>query len=177
MSQHTPQREDIDAVFERLYEELKAIARWRMKRERIGHTLGATGLLNEAYLRVVESSAGRWQDDHHFRALVSLNMDRVLKSYGRRRGAAKRRPTPDTSNPDPSNAHDNSQKLLQLQDAMDRLPARFAEGDYYRQLVTWIDLLGMTQEEAGERVQRSSRTVRSHLAVARLSLRQILGDA
>lgn len=73
----------------RVYEELHRIAQWQMKREAEGHTLQPTALVNEAYLRLIDQSAG-WKDRSHFFALAAQAMRRVLVDHARARRAGKR---------------------------------------------------------------------------------------
>ena len=73
-----------------VYEELRRLARQCMRRERGGHTLQTTALVNEAYLRLVNSSRVQWQDRAHFFAIASQLMRRVLVDEARKRQNLKR---------------------------------------------------------------------------------------
>jgi len=73
-----------------VYEELRRLARKCMRGERPGHTLQTTALVNEAYLRLVNSSRVHWQDRAHFFAIASQLMRRVLVDEARRRRNLKR---------------------------------------------------------------------------------------
>lgn len=73
-----------------VYEELRRLARQCMRGERPGHTLQTTALVNEAYLRLVNSSRVHWQDRAHFFAIASQLMRRVLVDEARRRRNLKR---------------------------------------------------------------------------------------
>jgi len=70
--------------------ELHRIARRCMYGERAGHSLQATALVNEAYLRLVDARRVRWQDRSHFLALTARLMRRVLVDHARARGYQKR---------------------------------------------------------------------------------------
>jgi RNA polymerase sigma factor (TIGR02999 family) len=61
-----------------------------MRRERIGHTLQTTALINEAYLRLVDAQHVRWQNRTHFFAISARVMRRVLVDFARERGYRKR---------------------------------------------------------------------------------------
>jgi len=82
------------AAFERLvplvHAELRRLAHREMGRERAGHTLQTTALVNEAYLRLVDSSRVRWQDRAHFFAMSAQLMRRILVDHARARRARKR---------------------------------------------------------------------------------------
>jgi len=73
-----------------VYNELRRLARQCMRRERAGHTLQTTALVNEAYLRLVKSSRVDWQDRAHFFAVAAQLMRRVLVDEARRRKLQKR---------------------------------------------------------------------------------------
>ncbi len=79
-----------DRVLPVVYEELRQLARARLRGERPGHTLGTTGLVHEAYLRLVDVERVEWQDRAHFLAMASRTMRRVLIDYANQRNAAKR---------------------------------------------------------------------------------------
>lgn len=70
--------------------ELRRMARRQMRRERDGHTLQTTALVNEVYLRLVDLSRVQWQDRAHFLAMSARLMRRVLVDHARSRGYLKR---------------------------------------------------------------------------------------
>jgi RNA polymerase sigma factor (TIGR02999 family) len=73
-----------------VHAELAKLARAYMRRERGNHTLQATGLVNEAYMRLVEQRNVTWQDRKHFYGIAARCMRRVLVDYARQRHADKR---------------------------------------------------------------------------------------
>ena len=73
-----------------VYGELRRMAGAYMQRERPGHTLQATALVNEAYIRLVGGEPGQWQNRAHFFAIAAHTMRQVLLEYARRRHAGKR---------------------------------------------------------------------------------------
>ncbi len=73
-----------------VYEELRRLAHHYMRRERSGHTLQTTALVNEVYLRLAGIDALRWRDRAHFFAMAATLMRRVLVDYARQRGRGKR---------------------------------------------------------------------------------------
>ena len=87
-------RQGEQAALERLvplvYAELRRIAHRYMNRERIGHTLQTTDLVNEAYLRLIDASQVRWQDRAHFFAISAQLMRRILVDFARSRRYLKR---------------------------------------------------------------------------------------
>lgn len=85
---------DRDEALERLlpvvYEELRALARARLRHERPDHTLQATALVHEAYLRLLGDEAPPWSDRAHFFHAAAEAMRRILIDHARRRGRIKR---------------------------------------------------------------------------------------
>ncbi len=73
-----------------VYEELRGLAARYMQRERSGHTLQATALVHEAYLRLVSVDDVEWEDRGHFIAIASKSMRRILVEHARRLQTAKR---------------------------------------------------------------------------------------
>jgi RNA polymerase sigma factor (TIGR02999 family) len=71
-------------------DELRQIARRCLRNERAGHTLQATALVNEAYVRLVDARRVNWQNRTHFLAMSARLMRRVLVDYARTKGAEKR---------------------------------------------------------------------------------------
>jgi RNA polymerase sigma-70 factor, ECF subfamily len=70
--------------------ELRRLARGYMRRERAGHTLQTTALVNEAFLRLTDARSVRWQDRAHFLGISARLMRRVLVDHARSRGYRKR---------------------------------------------------------------------------------------
>ena len=73
-----------------VYEELRRLAHHYMGRERPGHTLQTTALVNEAYLRLIDWKNVHWQNRAHFFAVSAQLMRRILVDFARSRGYAKR---------------------------------------------------------------------------------------
>ena len=73
-----------------VYDELKRIARFHLKRERANHTLQPTELVNEAFIRLVEQKNITWQDRVHFLGITARLMRQILIEYMRRKTAQKR---------------------------------------------------------------------------------------
>lgn len=79
-----------DRLFELVYGDLRRLAHRYMARERPGHTLQATALVNEAYLRLIDINQVHWQDRAHFFAVAARVMRRVLVDGARSRRYQKR---------------------------------------------------------------------------------------
>ena len=80
----------LDKLVPLVYEELRRLARRRMRLERPEHTLQTTALINEAFLRLVDVRNVHWQNRAHFFALCARLMRRILVDYARTRHYAKR---------------------------------------------------------------------------------------
>lgn len=83
-------RQALDALIPIVYDELRAIARRYMNRERSGHTLQTAALINEAYLRLVDKQDVAWQNRTHFFAISARIMRNLLVDHARARQMAKR---------------------------------------------------------------------------------------
>ena len=83
-------REAEARLIAKVYDELRRIARKLMAGERVGHTLQASALVNEAYLRLFENQQIDWQNRAHFFAVATQQMRRILVDHARNRGAHKR---------------------------------------------------------------------------------------
>jgi RNA polymerase sigma factor (TIGR02999 family) len=80
----------LDQLAPLVYQELRRLARHYMGQERPGHTLQATALVNEAYLRLVDLNRMRWQNRAHFFAVSAQMMRRILVEFARHRHRDKR---------------------------------------------------------------------------------------
>lgn len=79
-----------EAVIERVYDQLKQLARHRLDDERAGHTLQPTALVHEAWLKIAQGEPVDWRDRIHFIAVAARAMRQILVDAGRRRHAVKR---------------------------------------------------------------------------------------
>src|SRR5258708_29919299 len=80
----------LDRLYPLVYDELRRLARQYMRRERQGHTLQTTALINEAYVRLVDQKNVHWQNRAHFFAISAQIMRRILIDHARRHDYAKR---------------------------------------------------------------------------------------
>src|SRR5947209_1219268 len=79
-----------DELIPLVYNELHRLAHRYMNRERPGHTLQTSGLVNEAFMRLVDQRDVHWQNRAHFFGLAAQMMRRILVNYARTRNYAKR---------------------------------------------------------------------------------------
>jgi RNA polymerase sigma factor (TIGR02999 family) len=82
--------EALNRLMPLVYQELKRMARYYMRRERADHTLQTSALVNEAYIRLVDYKKMRWQDRAHFFAVAAQAMRRILVEHARGHTRAKR---------------------------------------------------------------------------------------
>jgi RNA polymerase sigma factor (TIGR02999 family) len=76
-------RKALDKIIPLVYDELHRLAHSYLRRERIGHTLQTTALVNEAYLRLINSREIKWRDRAHFLAISANIMRRILVDFAR----------------------------------------------------------------------------------------------
>lgn len=115
----------LDQLFTIIYDELHRIAQRQLRGERADHTLGATDIVHEAYLRLVGLERIEWHDRAHFLAVAASAMRRLLIDHARRRAAGKRgggREAVDLTDAMPALGHDDD-ALIDLDEALRRLEA------------------------------------------------------
>jgi RNA polymerase sigma factor (TIGR02999 family) len=159
-----------------IYDHLRMLARARMACERPGHTLQATALVHEAYLRLFDESGGGtdWQSRHHFYAAAAEAMRRVLVDAARRRRSRKRggdwqrHPLHETT-PDPDTGAVDGLALDRALDDIRRRDTRLYDITMLRHLC------GLTNEQTASLLGVSSRTVRRDWSVAQLCLQEAIG--
>jgi RNA polymerase sigma factor (TIGR02999 family) len=83
-------REALDELLPLVYHDLRRLAARALRRERPGHTLQATALAHEAYLRLVDQRVARWQNRAHFLAVAAQAIRRILVDHARQHGRVKR---------------------------------------------------------------------------------------
>lgn len=168
----------LDQQIALLYDELKRLARSQMRRERADHTLSATALVNEAYLRL--AGAGTvWESRAHFFGSAANAMRRVLVDHARahdadKRGADWSRVTMTLSNDEirsQVSAADEPMSVLDLDRALEHLGARDPR---QAQIVELRYFGGFTIEQVADIMELSSATVKREWLVAKLFLRRAL---
>ena len=80
----------VDLLFSRIYDELRRLASARLRAERAGHTLSATALVHEAYMKLVRQERVDWKNRAHFFAVAARAMRRILMDHAIARSAQKR---------------------------------------------------------------------------------------
>ncbi|MHC4989851.1 MAG: ECF-type sigma factor [Planctomycetota bacterium] len=159
-----------DALLTAVYDDLRRLAASRMARERPGHTLEATALVHEAYLRLVGDRSADWESRGHFFAAAAEAMRRILVERARQRGrlrhgGGRRRValSDEMTAPDPAGTAD-AEDLIALDHALEELEARCAE---HATLVKLRSFAGLTLEQAADAMGVSRATAARQWAYAR----------
>lgn len=167
------------AELERLYETLRAIAQSHMRRERSGHTLEATAVVHEAYLRLAELDGGAWADQDHFLSIAAASIRRVLVDHARgkhrlKRGGDAGRLTLHSGIEDTPHGGAHGQiDVLAIDDALSKLAA---EDEQAARLVELRFFGGMTIEQAADHLSIGRNTASRRWRAARAWLKRELGN-
>ena len=158
-----------DQLFPPVYDALRKLAAAKLAHEAPGQTLQATALVHEAYLRLVESKAQRWNSRGHFFAAAAEAMRRILVDRARKKQSLKhgggRLPEPlDEAN---VMAPEVSEDLVALDEALERLAAQDAEP---AELVKLRFFAGLTAAQAAAALGISPRTADRAWTYARVFL-------
>ncbi len=169
-----------------VYDELRRIAHRQLKGERSGHSLSTTGLVHDAYLRLVDQNRAQWADRAQFFAVAARTMRRILVDYARRyraerRGGPERRmiPIEALADSDPGisagalSTEQRADRLIALDEALERL-GKLSER--LAQVVECRFFGGLSEEETAVALGMSRRTVAREWATARGWLYQELRD-
>jgi RNA polymerase sigma factor (TIGR02999 family) len=157
-----------------VYEQLHRVARRYMAMQRPGHTLQATALVNEVYLRLVDCNKTNWQDRAHFFAVSAQLMRRILIDFARTRGAQKRGGASPRLSLDetPTVGVEPDLNLLALDTALKAL----ASVDQRKSKVVELRFFGgLSIEETAEVLRISAETVVREWRVAKIWLLRELG--
>jgi len=165
-------KEALDDLMPLVYQQLRKLASRCLRDERAGHTLRATALVNEAYLRLVDANVG-WQNRVHFFAIAARLLRRILVDYAKasnsrkRGGGIERIPLDEGVMIGPV----ASAELVELDEALKSL----AEHDQRKSEV--VELLffgGLTYDETAAALNISSATVHRELTMAKAWLHREL---
>ena len=163
----------LDELYPLVYDELHRLARRYMSRERKGHTLQTTALINEAYVRLVDQKNVQWANRSHFFAISAQIMRRILIDHARRHAYAKRGggARPVSLEEAATVVPDQSEELLRLDEALKSL----AEMDPRRSQVVELRYFGgLNNEEIAGVLHISENTVTRDWNMARAWLYQQL---
>jgi len=167
--------EAADELVPLVYEELRLIAAQRMREERVGHTLQATALVNEACARLLGPGAMDYESRAHFFRVAAESMRRILIDHARKRNAEKRgggRGRLPLSVVDLAQDHDPGM-VLALDEALTKLEA---EDPRAFEIVQLRFFAGLSLEQTSEALGVSARTVQREWAFARAWLARALEE-
>jgi RNA polymerase sigma-70 factor (ECF subfamily) len=162
----------LERLVPRVYDQLAQMAHRQLRLESTGHTLSTTGVVHEAYLRLVDQTRVQWVDRAHFFAVAAQAMRRVLVDHarrhraGRRGGPQRRTISLDEFDADATTlaAGDRADMLVALDDALRRLAVLDAR---QASVVEFRFFGGMTAAETAEALGITSRTVERDWVKAR----------
>jgi RNA polymerase sigma factor (TIGR02999 family) len=155
-----------------VYESLHRLAAKRLGAERAGHTLQATALVHEAWMRLAQADI-EWRDRVHFYAVAARMMRRILVDYARTQTRAKRGGGAEKLSLDESImiGPDRFDSLLVINDAIDRLGALDSRR---RDIIDLVLFGGLTLDETGAALDVSTATVHRELKLAKAWLQREL---
>ena len=158
-----------------VYAELHRISKNYISRERSDHTLGPTGLVNEAYFRLIDHNRITWQNRAHFFGVAAQVMRRILINHARERNTAKRGGgvmvlsldhITDAAEEEGIDL-DSLEEALRALEAFDRRKASIVEMKFFA---------GMNEKEISEALQVSAATIRREWRSARAWLFRFLKE-
>ena len=167
--------DSLNQLYDQVYAELRAIAARKMAAERPDHTLQATALVHEAYLRLGGEEGFNFENRAHFFTAAAEAMRRILVESARRHGRLKRGGDQEQVELSETRiaAPVEDEKLLLVNEALDTL-AR--EDPRQAEVVKLRYFVGLTHQETAEALGVSEVTVRRHWAVAKVRLFELIGQ-
>ena len=163
-----------DRLIPLVYQELRRIAKAHHRREPLNHSLQPTALVHEAYMRLIQIDQVDWQSRAHFFCVASTEMRRILVDHARANRAQKRGGLEDKIWLDESILASPSKapEIIALDDALNELAKM---DDRQAKIVEMRFFAGMTEEETGDVLGISARTVKRDWRVAKAWLFKELG--
>jgi RNA polymerase sigma factor (TIGR02999 family) len=165
-----------EALMPRVYVELHRLAAARLHSERGGHTLQATALVHEAYLRLCGTNEISWQNRAHFFRVAARLMRRILVDYARQHNAQKRNEGDALVPLDEAIAVAADQSATALE--VDEVLRKLAEiSPRQAQVVEMRFFAGLTEDEIAVALGKNARTIRRDWLMARAWLHEQLKGA
>jgi RNA polymerase sigma factor (TIGR02999 family) len=167
-------RDALDELVPLVYDELRAIARRRLRQERAGHTLDTVGLVNEAYLKLFQQERIEWNSRAHFLAIAAQAMRQILVNHALKRkrikrgGGAVHVPLDEVGDLPVIEAD----RILALDEALERLGEL---NPRHAKVVECRFFVGMTIEETATALDVSPVTIKRDWSLLRLWLGRELG--
>ncbi len=165
-------QEALDALLPLVYDELHRQATGYLHRERIGHTLQTTALINETYLKLIDQREVNWQNRAHFFGVAAQAMRRILVDYAKARHRKKRGGVGENVPLEAATLAVSGEKGVDLE-ALDEALTRLAELDERQaQIVELRYFSGLSVEETAEVLHISTATVKNDWKSAKAWLYQ-----
>ncbi len=164
----------VDSLMPLVYDALHSLADRQLRGERPEHTLNATALVHEAYLKLVDQRRVTWQNRAHFLAIAARAMRRILINYAKSRLARKRGGDQVlvTFDDELAGREARAEELVDLDDALSKLKLM---NERQSQVVEYHFFGGLTHEEIAAVLNVSVPTVRRDWRLARAWLSRELG--
>lgn len=159
-----------------VYDELRALAQHQLAAERPGHTLQATALVHEAYLKLVDQQDANWRNRTHFFAVAAQAIRRILVDHARTRGRVKRGGGWEALPLEAADwvTSDLNLDLIALDDALETLKSL---NERQARIVEMRFFAGLSIDEIGVALGISPRTVDGDWSMARAWLHRQLRDS
>jgi RNA polymerase sigma factor (TIGR02999 family) len=159
-------REVVDSLMPLVYKELHQLAHYQLRKERRDHTLNATALVHEAYLKLIDQNKVTWQNRAHFFAIAAKAMRRILINYAHQRMALKRGKefVMITLIDDLHQRETQPEELIALDEALNRLETM---NERHAKIIEYSFFVGLNHEEIAEVLLVSVPTVRRDWRIAR----------
>ena len=165
-------QEALDELLPCVYDELRRQASRFLRRERIGHTLQTTALINEAYLKLIDQRTVNWQNRAHFFGIAAQAMRRILVDYAKARHREKRGGEGENLPLEEAALIVSGERNIDLV-ALDEALTRLAEFDERQARIVELRYFsGLSIEETAEVLHISPATVKSDWNVAKAWLYQ-----
>jgi RNA polymerase sigma factor (TIGR02999 family) len=168
-------RSVVDSLFPIVYSQLRRQAQGQLRGERKDHTLNATALVHEAYLKLIDQTRVEWQNRAHFFAIAAQAMRRILINYANQRLAQKRGGGAVIATFDEGLVarESRAEELIALDQALERLREL---NERQSKVVEYRFFGGLTQEEIAAVLDVSEPTVRRDWRLARAWLSRELKE-
>lgn len=159
--------EAIDKIWPLVYNELRNLAHFELRKERKGHTLNTTALVHEAYLKLIKHPPeGEWDGRHHFFGIAARAMRQILVNYAKKKSRKKRggKQTPTEFEEGIYLTEEKAEEIVALDEALERLEkinerqARVIECRYFA---------GYNIEETAQILEVSPATVKRDWTIAK----------
>jgi RNA polymerase sigma factor (TIGR02999 family) len=169
-------KEALNELLPLVYDELRVIARRRLRQERTGHTLDTVGLVHEAYLKLIQLDRIQWNSRAHFLAIAAQAMRHILVNHALKRkrikrgGGAPHVPLEEAADLPTGEA----ERIIALDEALGRLAAL---NPRHAKVVEYRFFGGMTIEETATALGVSPATAKRDWSLLRLWLGRELADS